>query len=200
VITKAVFTLIGSLSFLYLFWRKLKEDYTANQIFNTGFYVLFGIFLFSILGLNFAFKWTFWISFAGSLFGLFVGISRFKLKLFETLEGWVLGLLGVMMAFYVFNWLKSFSPIEFAPVVVTFLFIFFYFFLDSRYKQFSWYRSGRIGFAGLVTLGSFFVVRSIVALFYPNMLFFVGKSEPIISGIVAFSAFMVLLNLARKES
>jgi hypothetical protein len=200
VIVRVFFTLVASLSFLYLFWRKLKEDYTANQIFNTAFYVLFGIFLFSVLAAHFAFVWSFWLSFVGGLFGLIIGISRYRLKVFEALEGWVLGLLGLTMTFYTYNWLKSFSLTDFAPVVVLFLFIFFYFYMDSRYKQFTWYRSGRIGFAGLVTLGGFFLVRGLVALFYPDMLFFVGKSEPIISGIVSFAAFLILFNLARRDN
>ena len=198
-ILKVIFTAIASLFFLFFFWRKLREDYTNNQIFNTGFYILFGIFLFSVLADNFAPLWTFWLSLSGSLFGLFIGISRFRLRIFEAVEAWVLGLLGITMSFYVYNWVKSFSLVDFAPVVVLFLFIFLYFFMDSKYKQFTWYRSGRIGFTGLVTLGSFFLLRSLVALFYPNMLFFVGKSEPILSGIVSFTAFLILFNLSRRE-
>lgn len=197
-ILNILFTLVGAVTFLYLFWKKLKDDYSHNQIFIAGFYVLIGMFLFNLLALYFVPAWSFWLSLLGSLFGLAVGISRFRLRIFELLEGWVFGGIGLLFVFYVYMWIGRFSIKDFLPILVMFLFISLYLFLDSKYKKFSWYKSGRVGFAGLATMGLFFLLRSLVAFFEPSMLFFVERYDVWLSGIMSFVAFLLLFNLSRK--
>src|SRR5258708_32013600 len=43
--------LVGILGFLFLFWRRLKEDYTSDQIFSFGFLLVGALLIGSILGL-----------------------------------------------------------------------------------------------------------------------------------------------------
>ena len=70
-------------------------------------------------------------------------------------------------------------------------------YLDASYKNFSWYRSGRVGFSGLTTLGVLFLLRAAFASFFPDVISFV-KYEAILSGVAAFVIFLAIFNLARS--
>ena len=74
-----------------------------------------------------------------------------------------------------------------------------YLILNSKYKEFSWYASGRVGFAGLTAIGIFFLLSGIIAFIFPDMLSFVGKIDALISGMVAFVVFLSVFNLAREK-
>lgn len=85
-IIQIFFTAVAVILFLFNFWKKLKDDYTQNQIFTSGFYVLLGIGVGNIISVNFLPEWWFWASFSGGVLGLVIGILRFSLKIFETLD------------------------------------------------------------------------------------------------------------------
>jgi hypothetical protein len=196
---RILFTIIAAVTFLFLFWRKLREDYTANQIFNTGFYSLFGLFAFSIFAQYYFFSFTYWISLVGSLIGLVAGINRFKFRTFESIEAWVAGSLGIMFWFYVHETVRKFNLFDsYAALVLAFL-LFLFLYLDKHYKRFGWYKSGRVGFAGMAIMGTYFLIRCAVAMTFPNMLFFVGKTDALLSGILAFFSFVTVYNLSKIE-
>lgn len=191
-------SIISVVLFLFSFWSRLREDYTQNQIFTTGFYTLLGIACGSILADNFAPPWWFWASFTGSILGLLLGLIRFRLRIFETLEAAVLAELLLFLVVFLTHLIENFSLITLWGTFGVIVFLGFYLFLDAHYKKFSWYKSGRVGFTGLTILGLFFLTRTVVAMFAIDMLSFVGDQEVIVSGILSFLSFMAVYNLSRQ--
>ncbi len=197
---KIVLSILSVYVFLYLFWQRLKEDYARNQIFTTSFYLLFGMALGYMLARSFAHAWWFWLSLAGSILGIVIGILRFKLRVFETFEAGLLGGLVFLGTVYLYDWviyIKLSSAVGF--VIILALFVLFLI-LDKHYKRFTWYKSGKVGFTGLSITGIFFLIRTLVALKYPNVLFFAGSYDSLISGTLAFISFLILFNLSRKTA
>ena len=75
----------------------------------------------------------------------------------------------------------------------------FFFYLDSRYKRFVWYKSGKAGFAGVMTLGVYFLARGAIAMAFPFMISFVGKYDAILSGSFALVCFLLIYILSRGD-
>jgi len=194
-----IFGLVGILLFLFLFWKKLKEDYESEIIFTSAFYILFGIAGGLLISVRFFPTWWFWFVFLGSAVALLISATKFKLRILEVLEaGVVAGLLSFGLTMFV-DYIQNptlFSGI--GTLIVLVLFISF-FFIDKHYKSFRWYKSGRVGFSGLTILAVFFLIRSTVAVAFPNMLSFVGEIDTILSGIVSFACFLVIFSLAKNS-
>ncbi len=192
-----VTTLIGIILFLFLFWKRLREDYPSSQIFTTAFYVLVGILLGYGVSLKVSRESWFWIELVGIMLGFGVGILRYKFRFFEVLEALILGLLPWLGVFFLRDSIDRSSLPSFLSFFAVTCLITLFAFLDSHYKNFSWYRSGRIGFSGLTTLGTLFLVRAAFASFFPFVISFV-KYEAILSGVAAFVFFLATFNLARS--
>jgi len=191
-------TVFSGLIFLFSFWKKLREDYTHTQIFTTGFYAIAGAALGAIISDNFFPEWWFWMGLLGSFLGLFTGIVRFKLRIFETFESFVFGALFVITLIFAYHWYANSSLSIGIGLFVLVLLILFFMVLDKHYKRFTWYRSGRVGFTGLSVFGIFFLIRAAVAAILPDVLSFVGNIETILSGVISFIAFLTVFNLARR--
>lgn len=200
---------LGVISYLYFYWNRLKEDYTSNLIFSSAFFVLIGILIFYLTGrflilpnvdvMGFNSGVLFWLSIFGSILGLSLGVWKYKLRFFETLEAYGVGLLYLVLSVFVSDtFINSSVPSLIASTVVSLLLTLFYF-LETRYKNFSWYRSGRVGFSGLFTLGIFFLIRALVAIFFPFVISFFGKFESIGSGILTFILFLTVYNLSQRK-
>lgn len=187
----------GALLFLFSFWRRLKEDYIANQIFTTAFYILFGISIFVFLSRFLFDHMWFWFGLLGTSLGVLLGIYRFRLRIFETIEILVVSLLQLVAAVYLAEYFNNARGALGAFFVTLILYLIFNIF-DKHYKGFSWYKSGRVGFSGMAVLGLFFLVRALVAVFFDGVVSFVGN-EAILSGTLAFIAFLMLYNLSRSE-
>ena len=192
-----VTTLAGIILFLFLFWRRLKEDYPSSQIFTTAFYVLAGILLAWGLSLKVSRESWFWLELVGIILGLGIGLLRYKFRFFEVLEALALGLLPWLGLFFLKDSIENSSLASFLSFFAVTCLITLFAFLDSHYKNFNWYRSGRIGFSGLTTLGTLFLLRAAFASFFPFVISFV-KYEAILSGIAAFVFFLATFNLARS--
>ena len=177
---------------------RLREDYTQNQIFTTGFYVLLGIACGNILAMGFFNNWWFWLGLAGGAIGLMVGIRCFRLRFFETLEAFVIAGLSLFLVVSLSELIKEYSKSSMFLTLGVIFFIGLFIFLDLHYKKFTWYRSGRIGFSGLTVLGLFFLSRSIIAMSDLYVLSFVGESEVVMSGVLSFVNFMAVYNLSGK--
>ncbi len=145
---KLIFIFLGGYLFLYVFWKKLKEDYSEDKILSTGFYTLFGLGFSYLFSLRFASLYWFWITLLGGLIGAFFGILRFKLKPIESLDAVILGFLIIFDMFFLYNFLKSHDFRFGIFFLLIFIIISFYFFLEKRYKNFSWYKSSKVGFSG----------------------------------------------------
>lgn len=188
----------GLLIFLFLFWRKLKDDYVSEIIFSAASFILLGLLIGFFVALRFFPIWLFWSEFVGIIIGLTFAILKFNLRTYETLEAVVVSLLPWFGIFFLRDSVVNSSLISFIAFGVVLALVLIYYFFDLKYKNFTWYRSGRIGFSGLATLGLFFLVRSAVAIFTPSVLSFVGNLEPFISGIFAFVSFVLIFNLGRR--
>lgn len=189
--------LASLLLFLFFFWRRLREDFEPHIIFRSGFLmvitfamgqILFVALVPKLFPASSIFSYTglwFW----GALLGLGVGfiISQrlYKLPLYEALEAAFVGFLFA-------------SPLVTKEWVFAIMTLLFYYFVKSRYKSFRWYRSGKVGFAGLATMGVFFMVRSFLAFMGSTMLVFtgIGKVEVVLCSALAFLSFFAVYNLS----
>ena len=195
---KIIFAIFSVIIFLFLFWKRLKRDYEDDKIFTVSFYVLFGMLLGYLLSVYIAYDWWFWSAFFGSLTGLSIGIYRFKLRVFEVIESWAFSSLALLGLTFLYDWYANINVFSGYALLIISVLLFGFFFLDRHYKNFSWYRSGRIGFSGVTILGLFFIIRAAVATTSVGVVSFVGKSDAIVSSAFAFLAFLALFNLARK--
>lgn len=197
-ILSIIFGLLSAIAFLFVFWRKLKEDYVQDQIFSTGFYIIFGIIIGGIIAVNFKPAWWFWSSLSGALLGLSLGVEKYKLRMFEALEAAIYGGLILYAAYFLFDYVDSFDKFSIIGHACILFLILTFEFLNMHYKKFSWYKSGRVGFSGLTISGMFFILRAIAATFFPAAPSLIGRSDVILSGIFAFIAFISVYNLSRS--
>lgn len=204
--------LLGVLSFLYFFWVKLHDDYTSNSIFSAGFYILIASLVGAYLGFNIGVKLTankiflpqgvwFWGGFSGFLFGFLLAKWKFSLRFFESLEAAGMGMYVLLIILFLKLAYHDQSEALLGKSFVMFGILIVYFFLNARYKRFAWYKSGRVGLAGITAIGSYFVARCLIAVFFhSDMVSFVGPIESVISGVVAFVIFLMIYNLAMSKA
>ena len=88
-----VTNLLGIIIFLYVFWRKLKEDYISEQIFPTTIFILVGVGVSQIISYHLLPAWWFWLAIIGISLGFSLGVYRYKLRFYESLEALVISLL-----------------------------------------------------------------------------------------------------------
>lgn len=190
--------LLGFLLFSFFFWRKLKEDYLESQIFTSIFIILGTVLLLLLISLKFFPAWWFWMAFLGFILGLGLATSRFRLRFYETLEAGIVSAFPWLACAFFYDGIKNSSWFSLAYFIFILLFLVLYQTLNVRYKDFGWYKSGKIGFAGLTTLGVFFLTRGVIAILFPFVLSFVGELEAIVSGTMAFLVFLAVFNLSKK--
>ncbi len=182
--------ILGVFLFLYLFWKTLKEDYLYEQIFNLAFLILIGV-LIGFITSNFIFKdYWFWMILLGSLLGFSLGVIKQKMKFFESLEGYAIGLLPWIGLFYLTDSIKHSSLSLFLASWAVVLTVFIYFFCKSHYRSFTWYKSGRVGFAGVIALIVFFITR---------IIFTFGSIEMYFSISATLLLSFLLYNLFKKN-
>ncbi len=192
--------LIGLLLFLFIFWKKLKEDYIPIQIFNSASFIVVFLLAATLVSDKFFQASKFWLSFSGIGIGLTIGIARYRLRIFETIEATIIGLFPWLALTFLADAIVNSSTSSLIASGVIVIFIGLYLFLDKHYKRFSWYKSGRVGFAGLTVLGIFFLIRAFVAAVFDNMLSFAMNYEALLSGVAAFVSFLAVFNLARQKT
>jgi len=190
---------LGLVVFLFLFWRKLKEDYISSQIFSTSFLILLLLSVGYLISQKYFPFWRFWVSLSGVMLGLIISTLRLRLRFYETFETLIIAFIPWLSMIFLSDAITNSSVFSLIAAVVTMLFTLLYGVLNVRYKDFGWYKSGRIGFAGLTTFGIYFLVRGVVAIFAPFMLSFSGRYETILSGVVAFFLFLGVFNLSRSN-
>lgn len=194
--------LVGFLSFLFLFWRRLKEDYPSGLIFSFAFLTALPIFV-AHLVVKYVLKLpAYWFAAAmiGLILGFTIGILRHRLKFYETLEGIVVGGVFWLAVIFTFDGFGRLNLPSMLAALLLFLLIAGFFLVDKHYKNFGWYRSGKIGFSGLALAGFFFMVRAL-AFFAPvDVLSLTGRVDAIASAIVAFAFFLLLYNLSVQKA
>ncbi|MGA3292161.1 MAG: hypothetical protein ABSC49_03405 [Candidatus Microgenomates bacterium] len=189
--------ILGILIFLFIFWKRLKEDFSSGIIFQSGAAILIGLGMGWILSRMFFPNWFFWTSFLGAVIGMLLMLLKFKLKFYETLEALTLALMPILALMFFSDAVVNSSLISFLAFAAMLLMLFLSYWLDMHYRSFTWYRSGKVGFAGLSTTAIIFLIRSVLATTQVPMISFVGKSEAIVSGVMAFICFLLLFDLGR---
>jgi len=188
--------LLGIFSFLFTIWKRLKDDYHPEKIFSLGFLIL-GICLPASLISKFLFPfYWFWIVFASCVVGLFIGVRLYKTRFFESFEAVFLGLLIWLDILFLTDTTSSSSLLSFIAFWVCLMAIFLFFFLDTRYKSFVWYKSGKVGFSGLFVFCILFLIRSVVAFINVPVISFIGRLDGFISLSVGFLGLFSLYKLS----
>lgn len=191
--------LIGAFFLFFLFWLRLKEDYPSFSIFSILFFILFGIIGARFISFFLFPTFWFWLSFLGASLGFLFSYFKFNLRFFESLEAFFISFFPWIFSIFLF---ENTQLLDFRLFLYLLFFIFLallFFYFEKKYKSFSWYRSGRIGFSGISVALLFFISRLILAFFYPDMLSFSGKSEKFLSGFLVCLLFGLMLFLARSE-
>lgn len=199
-IAKILLNIAGVLFFFFLFWKKLKEDYDSESIFTFAVFIVAGIGIFSFASQKILPQWWFWANCLGAALGFILGRLKFKFRFFESLEATTIGLLPWLSFIFLQDAISSTNLPSLIAFIVLLLVIAFYAFLDAHYKKFTWYKSGKVGFSGLTTLGVLFLIRTAVAAGFPSMLSFLGPIDSIISGVIAFTSFLLVFNLSRQQT
>ena len=121
-VLKILLTAISTLLFLYILWKKLKDDYANYVIFTCGFYCIFAIAIGSLISINFFPEWWFWVSFGSGFLGILAGVIRYHLRFFETVDAAALGGLILLLTFFLYKRIGIFSALElFFPALKIFL-------------------------------------------------------------------------------
>jgi hypothetical protein len=188
-------SILGILIFLFVFWKRLKDDYSSEIIFQTAAAILIGIGVACFLSSLFFAGWFFWAAFVGSIISMLLMRIRFKLRFFETLEALILASMPLIALIFLQNSITTSSLRSFLAFTIVLVMIFIFYWIDVNYKSFRWYKSGKVGFAGLAMSTLFFLTRAILAIFGVAMLSLVGKFEIVISGAMAVASLGLLLKL-----
>lgn len=198
-IARLLLDLLGLLIFLFIFWKKMREDFGSEVIFKSASYVLFGVFLFYLFSFNFFPNWFLWFAFVGGVLGLFFSVYTQRIRFYEALEAFVVSCLPWVSIVFLYDSVVKSSPSSFVAFVLILLIIFGSYYLDANYKRFVWYKSGKIGISGLIILAFIFLTRSIVAFFETSMLSFVGNWELVISGFSFIVCIVLIVLLSKNE-
>lgn len=192
--------ILGIFILIFLFWLRLKDDYHYEKIFNLVSFVLAGI-LIGFISLKFLPSvYLFWVYLIAIIASFTVGIIKLKIRFFESLDSLVISLLPYFGLYLLSQSIKNYSLSSFIGFWIVTVFVFLYFFVDANYRKFTWYKSGRVGFSGLLVAGLFFVVRSVLSVFFVDGPTIMGQLDIYISASFSFVSFLLLFNLAKKVS
>lgn len=190
---------VAILIFLFIFWKRLKEDYASEIIFKAGFYIIAGILAGGVGALKFFDGWFFWTALAGGVAGLALAAATLRVRTYETLEAFVISAMPWLSLVFLKDSVERSSLSSFLAFLGILFLTFVFYYLDVHYKNFAWYKSGKIGFTGLTTLATIFLIRAVLAIFKINVLSFVDKYEAVMSAVAAFICFLLVFNLGRSE-
>ena len=193
--------------FSFVLWKKLKEDYTHDLIFGftiiTVFIAAFGV----IIASNFIPGFSFWIVFLLQIICVTWFVKAGYFKFYELVDAFavawltffLLGNLSDLLIQIIRDRGIRILDLHFLLHVLLIGFVFLlYKTVLKRYRGFSWYPSGKIGFLGFAVLALYFIFRSLVAILISGVLPFFGiKGLPVwdVSRIVDASLSFVLFSV-----
>lgn len=189
----------GIIVFLFIFWKRLKDDYASSLIFTISFYILLGVMLGSAVTSRFFPTWFLWAVFLGAAAGVGFCIFRFKVRFYEILEAVIIGFLPWLSFIFLKDSVVNQAFSSFVAFLVVLILIYVFYYLDSHFREFTWYKSGKVGFAGLAALGLLSIVRSAASFIKVSMLSFNGKIDALASLSLGFICFILLYNLSRSR-
>lgn len=173
-----------------LLWKKLKDDYHYEKIFNFSFIILGVLLLFSLIAVNLLPSYIFWMQFAGVGVGFGLAMYLQKIKFYESFNALVISILPWFSLSYLNRAIINSNLNDFIIFWLGLFLVFTFFFIESYYRKLIWYKSGRVGFSGLLVSGIFFALQ----------LFFLGSLvEKLISTAIAFGFFLLLYRLSKSK-
>ena len=202
-------SILGVVSFLYIYWKKMRHDYTRDMVFASGFSIILLVLLTTFISFYIvkyipvtnifdSSQLWFWGAVTGYIIAFSLNIINSKFKFFESLEASSIGLFAWLGFISVASGIAN-QDLEslLASGVVVILFM-IYLVLERKYRRFTWYKSGRVGFAGLTTLGLFFLIRSGISIYGGSMLSLAGRVEIVLSSVLAFLLFFSVYHLSER--
>lgn len=191
--------IFGLFILFYFFWKTLKDDYQYEKIFNLATTTSIGLCLSLIINYYIPNLYWFWIILFGFFISFEISVYKQKMNFFESFQGLTIGSLSWLGTIYLYDAVKNASLHSFLAFWVTSICIALYFFFNAHYRSFTWYKSGKVGFSGILTLIIFFILRTVASLISINVFSFAGKLEVFFSGSTALLLFILLYNLARND-
>ncbi len=204
----AMVVVFGSLVFVFMFWRRLKEDYSSDILFSAGVSMAICTMLFSAIFFyiaNFFFAKSavfypegmwFWGAVVGYLIAYAVSVWRYEMKVYEVFDAAGIALL-LWYAEIIFAY--SIIPLYISGLAffsAVFIFYLSFVWLQKNYKRLSIFRNSRAGAPGLAIIGALFFVRVLAAYFVPSLVSLVGPIDIVPSSVVAFLLFFSVYNLS----
>lgn len=189
--------ILGIALLFFFLWRSLKEDYQFEKNFNLAFITLFG-FLFGSIVSHYIFKeYWFWIIVVSSFTFFSLSIVRQKMSFFEAFEGFVVGGLSWVSLVFLTDSINKSNLYSFILFWISLFCVALFFFFKNFYRTFNWYKSGRVGFAGVATASLFFLFRALYSFFVNTQVFsIVNNLDVYLSGAVAIIFFLLLYKLS----
>ncbi len=197
---------LGGYFYLFILWRNLKEDYPSAQIFSIGIQTIIGLFLGGVLAqflsssihvrfLNASELW-FWGAFGGFFLVFSILVRRAHMRYWEVFQNAFLGILLALFVFLVFL-VPSMGMSAIYLVVLVIISLATFLLIQKNYRRFAWYRSGRVGVAGIIAAAVFFMGRAVIAAMGLPMLSLAGSIDVVASSLVAFLLFFNAYNISQ---
>lgn len=185
---------LAIISSSFLLWRRLKEDYPQEKIFQLTLLIA-GLSSLLAFAAKTVLKVGIFGAFGGAILGAVLWTKKEKLNTWEVLDALSLGLVLFFLfgggSLFLTNW--NYFNLGFAGVGIGGLLVFL--FVRKRYRSFSWYKSGKTGF--IFWAVSFFVFLLLFILdFFSGRALYLRKVLSLI--IVAFSAGIIYYRSERK--
>lgn len=182
------FSFLGLFVFSFLFWRRLREDYPAEQIFSLSLAAFLG----AVLGSRF----SFWLAFLLGFLFVFYFLKRFSFRLFEVIDAYALSWFYLAIFLFLAVFVLEGDRLILGEILAAVPAIFLYAYLAGRFRRFSWYPSGKVGFLGLSSFAFYFLVRLGLAIVQILVLSSSNWIEVLANGIVA--SFLLFVLYARS--
>jgi hypothetical protein len=199
-ISEILVDIVGVFIAFFVFWKRLREDYTKEQLFSLSFYLFFGVILANTISAKYYPAGWFWASIFGIAIAYSVRLLWFKARFIETLEAIFISFLPWLDLTILSDSVKNESTTSFIAFCVVAAFLALFSYLDTHYKKFVWYTSGRVGIAGAITMAVFFTARIAIACFSSFVVSFVERKYEIgLSGAGLAGSLLIFYNLARKH-
>lgn len=184
--------------FLYVFWKRLKDDYIANQIFSVAFLSIAG-FISAVIYLKlFSFNWSFWGITVGVIFGMLVGVYRFKIKLLDALNSEIVAWSPLIIGAGVFTGITLADNLM---IILSLIFGILYLSNDLILKlvqDVTKFKYGRSHISGLIVISLYMVLRFILAIYHNKVLFFLDYDAVISVLVFVISTATVVTFIVKK--
>lgn len=199
---------LGGYVYLFILWRNLKEDYPSAQIFSIGIQTIVSVILGALLAqflspsLHFRFlvarELWFWGAVGGYFLSFSILVSRAKMRYWEVFQ---YGFLGILSAFFVLllTLIPTSGVSALYPLVLIVISLGVFAVIQKNYRKFAWYRSGKVGLAGIVAAAVFFMGRAVIAASGLTMLSLAGPIDVLVSALIAFLLFFNAYNISQTS-